>query len=81
MLEGADPDGLSQTITLCESMKIIPRRTVCAQACLCYARTRCSIVSALGIPMHPRGLTCFGSPAPNSSTAVSRRRVQLLYIV
>lgn len=53
MLEGADPDGFSQTITSCESMKIIPRRTVCAQACLCYARTCSSIVGALGIPMHP----------------------------
>jgi len=30
--------------------------------------------------MHPRGLTCFGSPAPNS-TAISRRHVQLLYII
>lgn len=40
MLEGADPDGSSQTITMRESMKIIPRRTVCTQAYLCYAYTR-----------------------------------------
>lgn len=43
MLEGADPAGPSQTITLRESMKIIPRRTkrtVCIRACLSGALLR-----------------------------------------
>lgn len=53
MLEGADP-GLRQTITLRESMKIIPRGgraviAVCARACLCRALLRAYVPGAYTI--------------------------------